>query len=60
MELKDINLGLLFVGLILILVSLYRFIFEDSESTKFFGGGAVLIVAIVLFIIPAFIMKKKK
>jgi|GEM_PF-4774504 len=60
MKLDAINLGSIFVGLILILVAAYVFIYGGSESDRFFGGGIVLIVAIVLFIIPAFIRKEKK
>jgi len=60
MKLDAINLGSIFVGLILILVAAYVFIYGGSESDRFFGGGIVLIIGIVLFIIPAFIRKNKK
>ncbi|MBA7529421.1 hypothetical protein ES705_21619 [subsurface metagenome] len=60
MKLGVINLGAIFVGLILALVAAYLFIYGGSESGRFFGGGIVLIVAIVLFIIPAVNRKEKK
>jgi multisubunit Na+/H+ antiporter MnhB subunit len=60
MKLGVINLGAIFVGLILALVAAYLFIYGGSESDRFFAGGIVLIVAIVLFIIPAINRKEKK
>jgi len=60
MKLDAINLGLIFVGLILILVAAYVYLYGGSESDRFFSVGILLIIAIVLFIIPAFIREKKK
>ena len=61
MKLDAINLGLIFVGLILILVAAYVYLYGGgSESDRFFSVGILLIIAIVLFITPVFIRKEKK
>lgn len=58
MKLDNIDFGLLFVAAMMMLVAVYLFVFMENPETRLFGGGAVLIVAIFLFIIPAFRKKK--
>jgi len=58
MKLKNIDFGLIFVGAILAIVAIYILITVESDSGRIFGGGIVLAIAIILFIIPAF--KKRK
>ena len=47
---KQPNMGLLFVGAILLIVSAYLFITQTDFTAQIFGGGIVAIVAIFLFI----------